>query len=101
MVKILCTYELHFFTDSLRELCNKLLCGDVFVQFTKVRKNFKTKLLKCMVHFLKVKILEPLMDAKLNYKTKLQKPFIVFSSRFVRVWLQSYQKVLIRPQIFS
>jgi hypothetical protein len=27
------------------------------------------------------------MDAKLNSKTNLQKAFLVFSSRFLRIWL--------------
>ncbi len=55
-----------------------------------------------MVHFLKVKILEPLMDAKLNSKTHLQKLFIVFSSHSVSFWLQSLQKsAYMTPYFFS
>jgi hypothetical protein len=40
-------------------------------------------------------------DAKFNPKTHIQKSFFVFSSRFVRVWLQCLQKFLIYvPTIF-
>jgi hypothetical protein len=48
-----------------------------------------------LTFFEKVRNRDPLMDAKLNSKTHLQKRFFVFLSRFLRVWLQSLQKVLI------
>jgi hypothetical protein len=47
-----------------------------------------------LTFFEKVKSYDPLIDAKLNAKTHLQKPFVVFSSRFVCSWLQSLEKVL-------
>ncbi len=37
------------------------------------------------------------MGAKLKSKTHLQNTFFDFLSRFLRVWLQSSKKVLIRP----
>jgi hypothetical protein len=40
------------------------------------------------------------MDAKLKSKTHLLNTFFDFLCHFLRVWLQSFQKVLIRPQIF-
>jgi hypothetical protein len=46
-----------------------------------------------------VKNTEPLMEAKLKSKTHLLKTFFDFWSQFLRVWLQSFQKVQIR-QIF-
>jgi hypothetical protein len=36
-----------------------------------------------------------LMGAKLKSKTHLLKTFFDFFSRFLRVWLQSFQKVII------
>jgi hypothetical protein len=38
---------------------------------------------------------DPLMGAKLKSKTHLQNTFFDFLSRFLRIWLQSFQKVLI------
>jgi hypothetical protein len=38
---------------------------------------------------------DPLMAAKLKSKTHLQNTFFDFLSRFLRIWLQSLQKVLI------
>ncbi len=38
---------------------------------------------------------DPLMGAKLKSKTHLQNTFFDFLSRFLRVWLQSFKKVLI------
>jgi hypothetical protein len=41
---------------------------------------------------------DPFMGAKLKSKTHLQNTFFDFSSRFLRVWLQSLKKVLIWPK---
>ena len=41
---------------------------------------------------------DPLMGAKLKSKTHLQNMFFDFLSRFLRIWLQSLQKVLIWPK---
>ncbi len=41
---------------------------------------------------------DPLMGAKLKSKTHLQNLFFDFLSRFLRVWLQSFQNVLIWPK---
>jgi hypothetical protein len=43
---------------------------------------------------------DPLMGAKLKSKTHSQNNFFDFLRRFLRIWLQSLQKVLICPQIF-
>ena len=43
---------------------------------------------------------DPLMGAKLKSKTHLQSTFFDFLSRFLRIWLQSLQKVQIWPKIF-
>jgi hypothetical protein len=48
-----------------------------------------------LTFFEKMKIPDPLMDAILNSKTHLRKPFFVFTSCFVHVWLHSLQKVLL------
>ncbi len=40
------------------------------------------------------------MGEKFNPKTILYKLFFVFLTRFVWLWLQTEQKVLIEPQIF-
>jgi hypothetical protein len=40
---------------------------------------------------------DPLMGAKLKSKTHLQNKFFDFLSRFLRIWLQSLQKVQILP----
>jgi hypothetical protein len=44
--------------------------------------------------FLKMMNTDPLMGAKLKSKTHLLKSFFYFLSCFLRVWLQSFQKVL-------
>ncbi len=41
------------------------------------------------------------MGAKLKSKTHLQNTFFDFLSRFLRVWLQSWKKVLIWPKTNS
>jgi hypothetical protein len=43
---------------------------------------------------------DPLMGAKLKSKTHLLNAFFDFLNRFLRVWLQSLKKVLIRPTNF-
>jgi hypothetical protein len=43
--------------------------------------------------FYKMKKKDPVMGAKLKSKTHLQNPFFDFLSRFLRIWLQSLQKV--------
>jgi hypothetical protein len=43
---------------------------------------------------------DPWMDAKLKSKKHLLNTFFDFLSHFLRVWLQSIQKVLIRPKNF-
>ncbi len=40
------------------------------------------------------------MDVKLKSKTHLKNTFFDFLSRFLRIWLQSLQKVLIWPKNF-
>jgi hypothetical protein len=96
----------YIFSQILCEnLCNKLLCGDVFVEFVHTpfdhqihqsKKKLQNKIAYLHVTFFeKVKILEPLMAAKLSSKTHLQKPLIIFSSHSVPFWLQSLLKVLI------
>ncbi len=41
---------------------------------------------------------DPVIGAKLKSKTHLQNTFFDFLSRFLRIWLQSLQKVLIWPK---
>jgi hypothetical protein len=43
---------------------------------------------------------DPVMGAKLKSKTHLENMFFDFLSRFLRIWLQSLQKVLMRPKKF-
>ncbi len=43
--------------------------------------------------FLKMKNTDPLMGAKLKSKTHLLSTFFDFLSHFLRLWLQSFQKV--------
>ncbi len=43
---------------------------------------------------------DPLMRAKFKSKTHLQNTFFDLLSRFLRVWLQSFQKVFIWPKFF-
>ena len=43
---------------------------------------------------------DPVMGAKLKSKTHLQNTFFDFLSRFLRIWLQSLQKVLLWPPKF-
>jgi hypothetical protein len=41
---------------------------------------------------------DPLMGAKLKSKTHLQNTFFYFLSRFLRIWLQSFETVQIEPK---
>jgi hypothetical protein len=75
MVKISCICHMNYIFPQILcdNLCNKLLCGDVFVQFVRTpfdhhfhqsKKKLQNKI--AYLHgtfFEKVKILEPLMDA--------------------------------------
>jgi hypothetical protein len=53
-----------------------------------------------LTFFQKVKNTDPLMEAKLKSKIQLLKTFFDFWSRFLQVWLQSFQKVQIRQFFF-
>jgi hypothetical protein len=49
----------------------------------------------------KMKNTDPVMDAKLKFKTHLQNTFFNFLSRFLRGRLQSLKKVLICMHVYS
>ncbi len=92
-VKMLRTKQLLSLTVS----CKKRNLGIFLEETNRVGDNIVISLLghNEFDFFQKMKKTDPLMGAKLKSKTHLPKKFLF---RFLHIWLQSFQKVLIWPQ---